>query len=98
MVQRGATNEVALSCSSKATGRPHALSRRKTLQVVWLASLPLSGMMSCLAPSPAVMSSLEITVTRSEPLMRKIFLVLPSVTRAPSERALECPAVGASTG
>ena len=27
-------NEVALSCSSKATGRPQALSRRNTLQVV----------------------------------------------------------------
>src|SRR5262245_14469423 len=98
MVHGGATNEVALSCSSKATGRPHALSRRNTLQVVWLASLPLSGMTSCLAPSPAVMSSLATTDTRSEPLIRKIFLVLPSATSAPSERALECPAVGASTG
>ena len=34
MVQGGAMNEVALFCSSKATGRPQALSRRNTLQVV----------------------------------------------------------------
>ena len=61
MVQGGAMNEVALSCSSKATGRPQALSRRNTLQVVAVASRPLSGMMSCLAPSPAVMSSLATT-------------------------------------
>src|SRR5215203_2303486 len=91
-------NEVALFCSSKATGRPQALSRRNTLQVVAVASRPLSGITSCLAPSPAVMSSFATTATRSEPLMRNIFLVLPSVTSAPSERALGCPAVGASTG
>ncbi len=90
-------NEVALFCSSKATGRPQALSRRNTLQVVAVASRPLSGMTSCLAPSPAVMSSFATTETRSEPLMRNIFLVFPSVTSAPSERAFECPAVGAST-
>ena len=34
MTHLGATNEIALSCSSKATGRPQAFSRRKTLQVV----------------------------------------------------------------
>ena len=67
MLQLGATNEVSLSCSIKATGRPQALSRRNTLDVVAVAMRPLSGMMSCLAPSPAVMSSLEITATRSEP-------------------------------
>ena len=98
MVQGGAMNEVALFCSSKAIGRPQALSRRNTLQVVAVASRPLSGITSCLAPSPAVMSSLATTETRSEPLMRNIFLVFPSVTSAPSERALGCPAVGASTG
>ena len=65
MEQPGAMNDVALSCSSKATGIPHAFSRRKTLQVVRLASVPLSGMTSCLAPSPAVMSSLATSVTRS---------------------------------
>src|SRR5215467_1947952 len=41
-------------------------------------------MTSCLAPSPAVMSSLETSVTRSGlPLRAWIFLVLPSVTSAP---------------
>src|SRR6202162_4289439 len=84
MSHLGATNEVGLSCSTKATGRPQALSRRKTLHVVAVASRPLSGMMSCLAPSPAVMSSLATTVARSAlPLTRWIFLVLPSATRAP---------------
>jgi hypothetical protein len=43
MVQGGAMNEVALFCSSKATGSPQALSRRNTLQVVAVASAPLSG-------------------------------------------------------
>src|SRR5262249_37633804 len=76
--------ETGESCSSNATGRPQALSSRKTLQVVALASAPLSGMTSCLAPSPAVMSSLETSVTRSGlPLRAWIFLVLPSVTSAP---------------
>src|SRR4051794_2472894 len=98
MVQGGAINEVALFCSSKARGSPQALSKRKTLQVVAVASRPLSGITSCLAPSPAVMSSLATTETRSEPLMRYILLVFPSVTSAPRERALGCPAVGASTG
>ena len=65
-----------LSCSTKATGRPQALSRRNTLDVVALASRPLSGMMSCLAPSPAVMSSLEMTVTRSAAFDRVNFLGL----------------------
>ncbi len=84
MEQFGAMNEVGLSCSSKATGRPQAFSRRNTLQVVALASRPLSGMTSCLAPSPAVMSSLEMRVTRSEPpTIWWILLVLPSVTSAP---------------
>src|SRR5665811_2580921 len=91
MSHLGETNEIALSCSVKATGRPQALSRRKTLQVVAVASRPLSGMMSCLAPSPAVMSSLATTVTRSElPLTRWIFLVLPSATRAPREAPRGC--------
>src|ERR1051325_10854345 len=41
--------------------------------------------MSCLAPSPAVMSVLEMTATRSEPsLIWKTFLVLPSMTSLPS--------------
>ncbi len=66
MVQFGAMNELALSCFSNATGRPQAFSRRKTLHVVALASRPLSGIMSCFAPSPAVMSSFEMMVTRSE--------------------------------
>src|SRR5471030_1716197 len=80
----GAVKEIGLSCSSKATGRQHDLSRRNTLDVVAVASRPLSGMMSCLAPSPAVMSSLATTVTRPElPLIRWIVLVLPSATRAP---------------
>ena len=65
MVQPGAMNDVSLSCSSNATGRPQAFSRRNTLQVVRLASRPFSGMTSCLAPSPAVMSSLATSVTRS---------------------------------
>src|SRR5581483_3437941 len=51
--------------ATATTGRPQPLSRRNTLQVVAVASRPLSGMMSCLAPSPAVMSSLATTVTRS---------------------------------
>ena len=76
MVQGGAMNEVALFCSSKATGRPQALSSRNTLQVVAVASRPLSGMTSCLAPSPAVMSSLATTATRSEPLIAEYFLGL----------------------
>ena len=36
-------NEVALSCSSKATGRPQALSRRNTLQVVAVGEPALVG-------------------------------------------------------
>ena len=39
----GAMNEVAPSCSSKATGRPHAFSRRKTLQVVAVGEPALVG-------------------------------------------------------
>src|SRR5674476_1374412 len=86
MSHLGETNEIALSCSVKATGRPQALSRRKTLQVVAVASRHLSGMMSCLAPSPAVMSSLATTVTGSElPLTRWHFLVLHAATRAPRQ-------------
>ena len=65
MVQPGAMNEVALSCSTKATGTPQSFSKRNTLDVVAVAMRPLSGMMSCLAPSPAVMSSLATTQTRS---------------------------------
>src|SRR5262245_53548268 len=101
MVQPGATNEVALSCCSNATGRPQALSRRNTLQVVALASRPLSGMMSCLAPSPAVMSSLATSATRSErPAIETIFLVLPSAMALPSEyfevwRSAVCTFTGA---
>src|SRR5215813_9655357 len=77
--------DVAESCSSNATGSPQALSRRKTLHVVALASRPLSEMTSCFAPSPAVMSSLETSATRSaEPASRWIFLVLPSLRTAPS--------------
>src|SRR5262245_43516200 len=65
--------------------QPTGLERRNTLQVVALASRPLSEMTSCLAPSPAVMSSLETSATRSaEPLSRWIFLVLPSLRTAPS--------------
>src|SRR5215510_12771101 len=87
MVQPGATNDVSLSCSSNATGMPHAFSRRKTLQVVRLASRPFSGMTSCLAPSPAVMSSLATSVTRSVlPAILWIRLVLPSATSAPGGR------------
>src|SRR5215475_10593247 len=98
MVQCWPTNEVALSCSSNATGIPHALSRRNTLQVVRLASAPLPEMMSCLAPSPAVMSSLETSATNSSfPAMRWIVLVLPSATVGPRE-CLERSAVLASTG
>src|ERR1039457_7123212 len=99
MSHLGETNENALSCSVKATGRPQACSRRKTLHVVAVASRPLSGMMSCLAPSPAVMSSLATTVTRSElPLTRWIFLVLPSATRAPRGCfAVRRSDIGAST-
>ncbi len=66
MVQLGAMKERALSCSSNATGRPQAFSSRKTLQVVRVARSPLFGMTSCLAPSPAVMSSLAMTATRPE--------------------------------
>src|SRR5262249_39693423 len=98
MVQCWPTNEVALSCSSKATGTPHALSRRNTLHVVRLASAPLPEMTSCLAPSPAVMSSLETSATNSSlPAMRWIVLVLPSATTGPRE-CLERSAVLASTG
>ena len=43
MVQGGAMNDVALFCSSNATGRPQALSRRNTLQVVAVASCALVG-------------------------------------------------------
>src|ERR1700716_2617680 len=97
MVQPGATKDSALSCSSKATGSPQAFSSRNTLQVVAVASRPLPGMTSCLAPSPAVMSSLDITVTRSGlPAIRWIRLVLPSVTSAPS-LCLGVSAVRAST-
>src|SRR5437899_68904 len=92
-------NEAGESCSSNATGSPQALSRRNTLQVVALASFPLSGMTSCLAPSPAVMSSLETSATRSaEPLIRWIFLVLPSVTRAPSVNFEECGVLASKAG
>src|SRR5713226_3382440 len=99
MVQLCATNEVGLFCSTKATGTPHAFSRRKTLHVVAVASLPLSGMMSCLAPSPAVMSSLATSVTRSGLLATWwIFLVLPLVRRAPRRYLLaRRSAVWAST-
>src|SRR5262245_42344579 len=99
MVQCGATKDTALSCSSNATGRPQALSSRNTLQVVAVASRPLSGMTSCLAPSPAVMSSLETIVTSSgRSSTRWIFLVLPSVTRAPSGYLVMTPSeVRAST-
>ncbi len=97
MVQGGAMNEVALFCSSNATARPQALSRRNTLHGRAVASRPLSGMTSCLAPSPAVMSSPATTATRSEPLMRNIFLVFPSGHERAEERAWGCPAVGAST-
>src|SRR5215467_8540477 len=98
MVQCCPTNEVALSCSSKATGMPHPLSRRNTLLVVRLASAPLPEMMSCLAPSPAVMSSLATSATRSSlPVIRWIVLVLPSATAGPREYR-ERSAVLASTG
>src|SRR5262249_25847161 len=98
MVQCWPMNEVALSCSSNATGMPHALSRRNTLQVVRLASAPLPEMMSCLAPSPAVMSSLETSATSSSlPAIRWMVLVLPSATAGPRE-CLERSAVLASTG
>src|SRR5262249_38482740 len=98
MVQCWPMNEVALSCSSNATGMPHALSRRKTLQVVRFARAPLPEMMSCLAPSPAVMSSLATSATSSSlPTIRWIVLVLPSATAGPRE-CLERSAVLASTG
>src|SRR5262245_635304 len=85
MLQLGATNDVGESCTSNATGTSQALRSLKTLQVVAVASRPLSGMMSCLAPSPAVMSSLATSTTRSGlPWTWWIFLVLPSVTSAPS--------------
>src|SRR5262249_37273376 len=87
MVQPGAMNDVSESCSSNATEMPHAFSRRKTLQVVRLASRPFSGMTSCLAPSPAVMSSLATSVTKSVlPAILWIRLVLPSATSAPGGR------------
>src|SRR5215510_15264340 len=92
-------NETGESCSSNPTGSPQALSRRNTLQVVALASLPLSGMTSCLAPSPAVMSSLETSATSSvEPLIRWILLVLPSVTSAPSVNFEECGVLASKAG
>ena len=87
MLQLGAMNEVALSCSTKATGRPQAFSRRNTLQVVAVASRPLSGMMSCLAPSPAVMSSLATTVDQIGPAFEQMDRFgLALGTRAPRGR------------
>src|SRR5262249_5014629 len=56
-------------------------------------------MTSRLAPSPAVMSSLETRATRSaEPLIRWIFLVLPSVTSAPSVNFEECGVLASKAG
>src|SRR5262249_5157161 len=97
MVQCWPTNEVALSCSSNATGMPHALSRRNTLLVVAVAGAPLPGMTACFAPSPAVMSSFATSATRSAlPAVSWVALALPSVMRGPRE-CFERSAVLAST-
>src|SRR3989338_699142 len=64
--------------STNATGISHVLRRRKTFEVVRFESEALPLMISCLAPSPAVRSSLDSTITRPGVSVIRIFFVFPS--------------------